>query len=216
MRIRYSFTTDLEDAPGNVEFHLTKFLKKNSLDNLAKNIIEKLQAEEPDIFSTLENIDELREKLAKFDMLLAEATEIFKTCLGANLPEPEKELLPEPEKELLVEQQEAGPAPQDEPAAPPLPGKNFVDAQRSEEIRSLQRNLAQIGQFAQTLNNMRQKNNEAIDTTCGTQAVEEVKANIRAQTEEAEAASEQATEDLLASFVAATESAEETEIQKDM
>ena len=80
MRIRYSFTTDLEDAPGNVEFHLTKFLKKNSLDNLAKNIVEKLQAEEPDLLSTLEDIDELREKLAKFDMLLAEATEIFKTC----------------------------------------------------------------------------------------------------------------------------------------
>jgi hypothetical protein len=208
MRIRYSFTTDLEDAPGNVEFHLTKFLKKNSLDNLAKNIVEKLQAEEPDLLSTLEDIDELREKLAKFDMLLAEATEIFKTCLGVNLPEPEKE--------LLVEQQEVEPSPQEEPSAPPVPGKNFVDAQRSEEIRSLQRNLAQIGQYAQTLNNMRQKNNEAINTTCGEQAVEEVKANIRAQKEEAETASEQATEDLLASFVASAAGAEETEIQKDM
>lgn len=208
MRIRYSFTTDLEDAPGNVEFHLTKFLKKNSLDNLAKNIIEKLHTEEPDIFSTLEDIDELREKLAKFDMLLAEATEIFKTCLGVNLPEPEKE--------LLVEQQEVEPAPQEEPGEPPVPGKNFVDAQRSEEIRSLQRNIAQIGQFTQTLNNMRQKNNEAIDATCGASAAEEVRASMRAQTEEAEAASEQATEDLLASFVAAAEGAEETEIQKDM
>jgi hypothetical protein len=208
MRIRYSFTTDLEDAPGNVEFHLAKFLKKNSLDNLAKNIIEKLHTEEPDIFSTLEDIDELREKLAKFDMLLAEATEIFKTCLGVNLPEPEKE--------LLVEQQEVEPAPQEEPGGAPVPGKNFVDAQRSEEIRSLQRNIAQIGQFTQTLNNMRQKNNEAIDATCGASAAEEVRASMRAQTEEAEAASEQATEDLLASFVAAAEGAEETEIQKDM
>ena len=208
MRIRYSFTTDLEDAPGNVEFHLAKFLKKNSLDNLAKNIIEKLHTEEPDIFSTLEDIDELREKLAKFDMLLAEATEIFKTCLGVNLPEPEKE--------LLVEQQEVEPAPQEEPGEPPVPGKNFVDAQRSEEIRSLQRNIAQIGQFTQTLNNMRQKNNEAIDATCGASAAEEVRASMRAQTEEAETASEQATEDLLASFVAAAEGAEETEIQKDM
>ena len=115
-----------------------------------------------------------------------------------------------------MEQQEVEPSPQEEPSAPPVPGKNFVDAQRSEEIRSLQRNLAQIGQYAQTLNNMRQKNNEAINTTCGEQAVEEVKANIRAQKEEAETASEQATEDLLASFVASAAGAEETEIQKDM
>jgi len=164
MRIRYSFTTDLEDAFSAVEFHMNKYAKRNSLDSSIKAIIEKIKVEDPDLLEALEDIDALREDLAKLDMLLAETTEIFKACVSATLPE-----AADKEKELLVEEQENTAA--HEVKLPESTGWTIDDTReqlkKSKEYRELQKGLAQIGEFAQNLNRMRKQDAEKIEKLQG-------------------------------------------------
>ena len=81
MRVRYTFTSDVEDAPDKVKYNLEYFKQQeNSLDKSLKNIINKFTRRNINYEQLTSEIEELRLLMGKLDLLLQESSNVLAAC----------------------------------------------------------------------------------------------------------------------------------------
>jgi len=76
----YSFTSDPEDVPEKMAYHVESFKKKLNLEKRLSHIVSLLSAKEVKLLGSVEQIDAFRKDLAKFDLLLQEVTDALIVC----------------------------------------------------------------------------------------------------------------------------------------
>lgn len=137
MRIKYFYTSDIEEVADKVAHQLDYFHNRKKIDNFVKNIIKLLREDKTRHAAIIEEISNVRNDLAKLDLLLQESEEILTVCHRAETGEFDNQV------ESQEEQKE------DKPQVPP-PGNNA-----KKEMQAALNNLADI---QSTLKTMRQKN----------------------------------------------------------
>jgi hypothetical protein len=103
MRVRYTFTSDIDDVPDKVKYNLQYFKEQeDSVGDSLQKIIEQLSKRSVDYENVLLEIEDIRLLMGKLDLLLKESSNVLMACQGVEQPieePPESEPVPEERKE---------------------------------------------------------------------------------------------------------------------
>ena len=137
MRVRYTFTSDIEEVPDKIKYNLQYFKEHEESvgDNLQK-IIEQLSKRNVSYEGVLSEIEATRLLMGKLDLLLQESSNILAACIGAN--------------------EQSEPAPVSEPVEEDREEKKPVAGNKDpEKIAQLQAAMQQLNTMTSTLQEMK-------------------------------------------------------------
>jgi|2_EtaG_2_1085320.scaffolds.fasta_scaffold09502_3 hypothetical protein len=141
MRIRYSFTSDIEDLQKFIKFYFENFNEKYNINKEITKLLKEFGKEELNHVAIKKLIEDLRVNLIKLDSLLEDTLLTTQTHLQASTTTPE--ISSEKEKEPASLAKEV----QEEPTATP------------EKLAELQSSLNQLGNFTKNLKAARERGN---------------------------------------------------------
>tara|TARA_B100001123_G_C14974119_1_gene892887 strand:+ start:90 stop:506 length:417 start_codon:yes stop_codon:yes gene_type:complete len=137
MRVRYTFTSDIDEVPDKVKYNLQYFKEQEeSVGDSLQKIVEQLSKRSVDYESVLLEIEDVRLLMGKLDLLLQESSNVLAACQSAQSPTQELEV-PEP----VVEEKEE---------------KKPVTGNRDpEKVAQLQAAMQQLNSMTSTLQGMK-------------------------------------------------------------
>ena len=141
MRIRYSFTSDIEDLQKFIKFYFESFNEKYNINKEITKLLKEFGKEELNHVAIKKLIEDLRVNLIKLDSLLEDTLLTTQTHLQASTAMPE--ISSEKEKEPPVAAEE------DQEALEVVP----------ERLAELQSSLNQLGNFTKNLKAARVRGN---------------------------------------------------------
>ena len=136
MRIRYSYSAEMDEIDDRIRMHLEDFKNnKSSIDCLLSEIIEEFKKKKANHSKVLERIEDLRLLMGELDILLEESAGIVSVC----------------------SEQKTEPVVSSEQPVSSV-GKQTEEKQsRVNPLEGVQGSLKQISDMAKTLNEMRTK-----------------------------------------------------------
>ncbi len=140
MRIRYSFTSDIEDLQKFIKFYFENFNEKYNINKEVAKLLKEFGKEELNHVAIKKLIEDLRVNLIKLDSLLEDTLLTTQTHLQAStaVPEISREREEEPEVSADTEQ---------------------LPSPKREKMAELQSSLNQLGNFTKNLKATRERGN---------------------------------------------------------
>jgi len=129
MRIRYSFTSDIEDLQKFIKFYFENFNEKYNINKEVTKLLKEFSKEELNHVAIKKLIEDLRMNLIKLDSLLEDTLLTTQTHLQASTATPD--IVSEKEEKAAVEVADT------EQQAPP----------QNDKMDELQSSLNQLGNF---------------------------------------------------------------------
>ena len=134
MRIRYSFTSDIEDLQKFIKFYFENFNEKYNINKEITKLLKEFGKEELNHVAIKKMIEDLRVNLIKLDSLLEDTLLTTQTHLQASTAPPE----------ITNEKQE-------EPLPPVQEEKQEEPAEQKRGMSELQSSLNQLKSFTENL-----------------------------------------------------------------
>ena len=141
MRIRYSFTSDIEDLQKYIKFYFENFNEKYNINKEITKLLKEFGKEELNHVAIQKLIEDLRVNLIKLDSLLEDTLLTTQTHLQASTATPEISSEEEKEPTPVAEEE------QEEPVV------------HKEQLSELQSSLNQLGNFTKNLKATRERGN---------------------------------------------------------
>ena len=141
MKIKYIFTSELENIYEKIKFELDSFKKQHSIDNSIAELSTNFLNKDHNPEKLLEDISAVGEILIDLNTLLSEINNILVTCQKDNL----QKYLPQEEEPTAANKEEEPP--------PATEGPN-----EDQKLEKLYESLSQLGNLSQTLKQLKDNN----------------------------------------------------------